>query len=245
MPLVRRNRGLVLCPPPCRLGGRQRCWTGSCPCQPFSTAGKRKGFADERHLWPSWFWLIGQCRPPVVLGEQVTRAIKVGWLDLVSSDLEGIGYAIGTADTPAAGVGAPHIRQRLYFLARRSPDDALADAGRQRSAVWGGLETWERRRLETKDRVKNGNGFGTPLTIAAQLAHCCRPPGRPRAARRRRRRSRRGGRATGAGTWRQWRGRRAGRPRRPGTTAGRTQGPMRRGEGGRRGSSYRTRYTIS
>jgi len=94
-------------------------WTGSCPCQPFSSPGKRKGFADERHLWPYWHWLIQQCRPPVILGEQVTRAIKVGWLDLVSSDLEGIGYAIGSADIPAAGVGAPHIRQRLYFLAQR------------------------------------------------------------------------------------------------------------------------------
>jgi len=94
-------------------------WTGSCPCQPFSPAGKRRGFDDERHLWPSWHWLIEQCRPPVVLGEQVTRALKVGWLDLVSSDLEGIGYAFGSADIPAAGVGAPHIRQRLYLLARR------------------------------------------------------------------------------------------------------------------------------
>ena len=96
-------------------------WTGSCPCQPFSSPGKREGFADERHLWPAWHWLIQQCRPPVVLGEQVTRAVGVGWLDLVSSDLEALGYSVGAADIPAAGVGAPHIRQRLYFGALDKP----------------------------------------------------------------------------------------------------------------------------
>ena len=92
-------------------------WTGSCPCQPFSAAGKGGGTADERHLWPAWFWLIEQCRPGVVFGEQVEAAIKHGWLDLVQADLEGIGYAVGAAGIPAAGVGAPHIRQRLYFVA--------------------------------------------------------------------------------------------------------------------------------
>ena len=90
-------------------------WTGSCPCQPFSTAGKRKGFDDERHLWPAWFWLISQCRPSIVFGEQVARA-KV-WLDLVCSDLEGEGYACGAAILPAAGVDAPHIRERFWFVA--------------------------------------------------------------------------------------------------------------------------------
>jgi DNA (cytosine-5)-methyltransferase 1 len=45
-------------------------WTGSCPCQPFSAAGKGNGFDDERHLWPSFQWLIQQCLPAVVFGEQ-------------------------------------------------------------------------------------------------------------------------------------------------------------------------------
>lgn len=95
----------------------QSVWTGSCPCQPFSTAGKRVGFADERHLWPAWFHLIEQRRPSVVFGEQVEAAIRIGWLDLVRSDLEGIGYAFGAVGLPAAGVGAPHIRQRVWFVA--------------------------------------------------------------------------------------------------------------------------------
>jgi DNA (cytosine-5)-methyltransferase 1 len=91
-------------------------WTGSCPCQPFSAAGKGGGFADERHLWPAWFHLINQCRPPVVFGEQVASPAGLAWFDLVSADLEGAGYSIGAADLCAAGVGAPHIRQRLWFV---------------------------------------------------------------------------------------------------------------------------------
>jgi DNA (cytosine-5)-methyltransferase 1 len=95
-------------------------WTGSCPCQPFSAAGKRAGTADERHLWPSWFWLIQQCGPATVFGEQVASPDALVWLDIVQPDLEGAGYAVGVADMCAAGVGAPHIRQRLWFVADSS-----------------------------------------------------------------------------------------------------------------------------
>jgi len=96
-------------------------WTGSCPCQPFSVAGNNEGTNDERHLWPAWFKLIEQCRPDVVFGEQVESAIKHGWLDLVQHDVEGEGYSLGAVGIPAAGVGAPHIRHRLYFAAQ-SPE---------------------------------------------------------------------------------------------------------------------------
>lgn len=92
-------------------------WTGSCPCQPFSSAGKGAGFADERHLWPAFHWLIRQCRPDVVFGEQVASKDGRAWLDLVSADLEGEGYACGSASTVACGFGAPHKRQRLYWVA--------------------------------------------------------------------------------------------------------------------------------
>ena len=97
--------------------GRREVWTGSCPCQPFSAAGKGAGFADERHLWPHFHWLITQCRPAVVLGEQVASKDGLAWLDLVQADLEGAGYTSGAVDTCAAGFGAPHIRQRLYWVA--------------------------------------------------------------------------------------------------------------------------------
>jgi len=92
-------------------------WTGSCPCQPFSTAGKRKGEKDERHLWPEFFRLIRECRPPIVVGEQVPGAIRLGWLDGVFDALEGEGYACGAVVLPACGLGSPHIRQRLFWVA--------------------------------------------------------------------------------------------------------------------------------
>lgn len=97
-------------------------WTGSCPCQPFSAAGKGVGADDPRHLWPAWFRLIRECRPATVLGEQVAAAIGHGWLDLVSDDVEGEGYAIGAVCLPTASVGAFHLRQRLWFVAES--DDA-------------------------------------------------------------------------------------------------------------------------
>ncbi|MFW5408111.1 DNA cytosine methyltransferase [Pectobacterium brasiliense] len=101
-------------------------WTGSCPCQPFSTAGKGAGFADERHLWPSFFHLIRQRRPSVVFGEQVASANGLEWIDLVQTDLESAGYASTAVDLCAAGVGAPNIRQRLFWVGNAN------DTGAQR-----------------------------------------------------------------------------------------------------------------
>ena len=96
----------------------QPIWTGSCPCQPFSAAGKSAGFADERHLWPAFFHLIqnGKPRAVPVIGEQVASKDGLAWLDLVHADLEGAGYTVGAVDTCAAGFGAPHQRQRLYWV---------------------------------------------------------------------------------------------------------------------------------
>lgn len=94
-------------------------WTGSCPCQPFSAAGKRKGFDDDRHLWPVWFDLIRECRPPVLLGENVARATE--WLGLVRSDLEGLDYAVGAMPIEAASAGAFHKRDRYWFVAMAEP----------------------------------------------------------------------------------------------------------------------------
>jgi DNA (cytosine-5)-methyltransferase 1 len=92
-------------------------WTGSCPCQPFSVAGKGEGQADERHLWPVFFGFIGARRPDVVMGEQVAAAVGKHWLDGVCADLEGVGYAVGAAVVPACAVDAPHRRDRLWFVA--------------------------------------------------------------------------------------------------------------------------------
>ena len=108
-------------------------WTGSCPCQPFSTSGRGAGFADERHLWPAWYHLIGQCRPDAIYSEQVASADGLAWLDLVLDDLAASGYTSGAVDLCAAGVGAPHVRQRLWIVAYAQ------DAGWQRQSGGGDL----------------------------------------------------------------------------------------------------------
>ena len=104
-------------------------WTGSCPCQPFSAAGKQKGKSDDRHLWPHWFRLIRECAPDAIHGEQVAGAIKHGWLDDVQADLEKENYACGPVVLPACGFGAPHMRQRLWFVAKRLGDSASRGRG--------------------------------------------------------------------------------------------------------------------
>jgi DNA (cytosine-5)-methyltransferase 1 len=104
-------------------------WTGSCPCQPFSSAGKRHGARDPRHLAPVWLRLVAECRPSVVFGEQVEAAAAAGWLDELAVSLERCGYRVGAAVLPAAGVAAPHGRHRLWFV---------ADTGCERGAGQGG-----------------------------------------------------------------------------------------------------------
>ena len=106
-------------------------WTGSCPCQPFSAAGKRKGTADERHLWPAFLRLIAECRPATVFGEQVASRLGREWLAGVRTDLEALGYAFGAADLPACCQGAPHIRQRLFWVADSSGKRCIGEK-------WGG-----------------------------------------------------------------------------------------------------------
>lgn len=120
-----------------------RLWTGSCPCQPFSAAGKQQGMSDERHLWPVWFNLIRECRPERIFGEQVESAVLHGWLDTVAADLEGEGYAFGAAVLGAHSVGAPHRRQRLYWVAdgdgaRREGTGGAAEQGRQEVGIGRG-----------------------------------------------------------------------------------------------------------
>lgn len=107
-------------------------WTGSCPCQPFSAAGKGGGFDDERHLWPAFHHLIEQCEPATVIGEQVASKDANAWIDLVQVELEALGYAFGAVPFPSASVGAPHIRDRLYWVA-----DSLRENGNQRFELEG------------------------------------------------------------------------------------------------------------
>lgn len=111
-------------------------WTGSPPCQPFSSAGKQTGKDDERHLWPQFYSLIRKCRPPVIFGEQVASAIRHGWFDDLRFDLEAEGYATAMAVLPACSVGAPHKRDRLYYVAnaeryKQSREESRSGAARR------------------------------------------------------------------------------------------------------------------
>jgi len=92
-------------------------WTASLPCQPLSCAGLQQGHADERHLWPAFHALLAERRPSGVFGEQVASADGREWFSGVRADLESLGYACGAADLCAAGVSAPHRRQRLFWVA--------------------------------------------------------------------------------------------------------------------------------
>ena len=112
----------------------QPIWCASLPCQPWSGCGKQRGAADERHLWPVFFDLVRQCRPVILVGEQVERAVGLGWLDGIQTDLEGEGYTVGSAVLGAHSVGSPHRRQRLYWVAyadcaRRERQNRTSESG--------------------------------------------------------------------------------------------------------------------
>lgn len=145
-------------------------WTGSCPCQPFSAAGKGDGFADERHLWPHFFHLISERRPQHVFGEQVAAGNANAWFDLVQADLEGVGYAFGLVPFTSAGIGAPHIRERAYWVA--NADSVISD---WRGNVWApGRDEYSNSGDDVRladanhDRQQPGQGIGCRCICAEQ-----------------------------------------------------------------------------
>jgi len=154
-------------------------WTGSCPCQGYSAAGKQQGAADARNLWPAWFRLLRECRPVTVFGEQVANAAGHGWLDAVSTDLEGEAYAIGAVVLGAHSVGAPHLRQRLWFVA----DTERGTAERQRLGVGdatrgaqGAAQERERLRADTGDGGDSGE-LADAECVRGQFRRRSRPVG--------------------------------------------------------------------
>jgi DNA (cytosine-5)-methyltransferase 1 len=145
--------------------------TGGFPCQPFSVAGKRRGAADDRALWPEMFRVINEARPAWVLGENVPGIIPME-LDNVLSDLEGIGYAtLPPLVIPACAVDAKHRRDRLWIIGRNMGNTgeprlerhwnaeiagAMADA-EDRGQSMRGRTSWDGRHalrcdLQTKER---------------------------------------------------------------------------------------------
>tara|TARA_R110000803_G_C11895849_1_gene311501 strand:+ start:44 stop:880 length:837 start_codon:yes stop_codon:yes gene_type:complete len=138
-------------------------WTGSPPCQPFSVAGQQQGTSDERHLWPVFFDLIRECKPPTVFGEQVASAIRQGWFDNLQKDLEAEDYASAMAVLPACSVGSPHKRERLWFIAAQT----LANPLRQRQPgsreMEGSSDTAENEDRKVDRTVNVGGGSSTSL----------------------------------------------------------------------------------
>jgi DNA (cytosine-5)-methyltransferase 1 len=154
-------------------------WTGSCPCQPFSAAGKGDGFDDERHLWPAFFHLISERRPQHVFGEQVASGNANTWFDLVQADLEGMGYAFGLVPFAAAGIGAPHIRERAYWVAHAHSqiDDRRRDV---RANGWdehsdgshfNGMAYSNHRICDEGETLRTGRNAALDGSIANRLAH--------------------------------------------------------------------------
>lgn len=174
--------------------GDRPMWSGSCPCQPYSNAGKGKGAADERHLWPAWFRLIEACMPDQIVGEQVASAAVIGrlqsekrsvdaktgirsegqvsesWLDLISANLETAHYAFGSIVVPAAGGGAPHERHRLFWCAER-----LANANSERRQQIAGSASRDETahgsghvKQTTGDREPDGSGDAGRLGDSAR-----------------------------------------------------------------------------
>lgn len=141
--------------------------SGGFPCQPFSTAGKRRGEEDDRYLWPEMVRVIAELRPTWVIGENVAGIVTMA-LDTVLSDLEGQGYATRTFLIPAAGVGAPHMRYRTAIVAWN------AHGGNRDKRAEREMEEGENREsarictdvADTKSEYARGLSFGKGAEIA-------------------------------------------------------------------------------
>jgi DNA (cytosine-5)-methyltransferase 1 len=121
--------------------------TGGFPCQPYSTAGKRLGKDDERHLWPHMLRAISEIKPSWVVGENVRGLVN--WNEglvfhEVQSDLENQGYEVQPFLIPAAGVNAPHQRYRIWFIAYSKTN---------RSSSTESVNEWEKYKSNDRDSL--------------------------------------------------------------------------------------------
>jgi DNA (cytosine-5)-methyltransferase 1 len=116
--------------------------TGGFPCQPYSSAGQRKGKEDERHLWPEMLRAIREIKPKYIVGENVFGLLN--WnggmvFDEVHSDLEFEGYEVQAVVIPAAAVNAPHGRDRVWFVATNSKFKSTGSVGGTNNETQGNI----------------------------------------------------------------------------------------------------------
>lgn len=133
-------------------------WTGSPPCQPFSSAGKQLGQFDPRHLAPVFLGLISEYRPPVLFGEQVAPAIAKSWMCDLQTHLEGEDYAVGFSVLPACSVGAPHKRDRLFFGAYNLAESLRAKRDGERLHGLGEGDKTQGSRTATESTGRGDSG---------------------------------------------------------------------------------------
>lgn len=159
--------------------------SGGFPCQPYSTAGKRLGKNDDRHLWPEMLRVIREVRPKWIVGENVRGLTS--WnegvvFDEVQSDLEAEGYEVQSFILPAASVGAPHRRDRVWIVAYTNDP--------RRSAGFGQVQ---RADGEVSERNHNGefsnagDGYASNATSERFCADCSKKKFQPQAHRTRQR----------------------------------------------------------
>ena len=144
--------------------------TGGFPCQPFSVAGKQKGTSDDRHLWPEMFRIIKAFKPRYVIGENVRGIINIQdgvVFETVCTDLESEGYEVQPFIIPAAGVGAPHRRERVWIIANREESMVNSDNIRfqqhsttKEESSWRGTSAT----FESTSNVGNTQHNGSPTS---------------------------------------------------------------------------------
>lgn len=150
--------------------------TGGFPCQPYSSAGKRLGKADDRHLWPHMLRTITEIRPRWIVGENVRGLTN--WnggmvFDEVQIDLEAEGYEVLPFLLPACSVGAPHRRDRIWFIAHAISTGQGAEKFRQIRRENGKIESERTQTFFNATRSNGSQGIATNTDINIQHRSDC------------------------------------------------------------------------